>query len=149
ILLILSAARAFAWIIVIEGIPQAIAATIIDWNLSPILFLLAVNVLLIVFGLFMDPLPGVLILVPILSPIAHTLGIDPIHFAIVVIVNLTMGLVTPPVGALLFVISSVVRMRVSDLIKELPYFLFAYLAVILALTFVPWLSTWLPEISGY
>ncbi len=149
ILLILSAARAFAWIIVIEGIPQAIAATIIDWNLSPILFLLAVNVLLIVFGLFMDPLPGVLILVPILSPIAHTLGIDPIHFAIVVIVNLTMGLVTPPVGALLFVISSVVRMRVSEIIREMPYFMLAFLVVLLALTFVPQISTWLPRISGY
>src|SRR5690606_29597184 len=91
ILLILGAARAFAWIIIIEGIPQAIAATIISWELSPIVFLLAVNVLLLAFGLFMDPLPGVLILVPILAPIAATLGIDPIHFAIVVIVNLTVG----------------------------------------------------------
>ncbi len=149
ILLILSAARAFAWVIVVEGIPQTLAAAIVELNLSPIVFLLAVNVLLIVFGLFMDPLPGVLILVPILSPIAHTLGIDPIHFAIVVIVNLTIGLVTPPVGALLFVVSSVMRMRVSELVRELPLFLIALLAVLLALTFVPQLSTWLPRLSGY
>jgi tripartite ATP-independent transporter DctM subunit len=149
ILLILAAARAFAWIIIIEGIPQSIAATIGAWELSPIVFLLAVNLLLIVFGLFMDPLPGVLILVPILSPIAQALGIDSIHFAIVVIVNLTVGLVTPPVGALLFVVSSVVKIRVSDIIREMPYFLLAHLAILLLLTFVPALSTWLPSVSGY
>ena len=99
--------------------------------------------------MFMDPLPGVLILVPILSPIAQALGIDPIHFAIVVIVNLTMGLTTPPVGALLFVVSSVVKIRVSEIIREMPPFLFAYVAVLLLLTFVPAISTWLPRASGY
>lgn len=149
ILLILAAARAFAWIIIIEGIPQTIAEFIIAADLSPWMFLLAVNVLLIVFGLFMDPLPGVMILVPILAPIAHTLGIDPIHFAIVVIVNLTIGLVTPPVGALLFVVSSAVKIRVTDIIREIPPFLIALLAVLMALTFIPALSTWLPHISGF
>ena len=98
VLLILGAARAFAWVLVIEGVPQFLAETIIAWELSPILFLLAVNVLLLLFGLFMDPLPGVMILVPILAPISHALGIAPDHFAIVVIVNLTLGLTTPPVG---------------------------------------------------
>jgi tripartite ATP-independent transporter DctM subunit len=149
ILLILGAARAFAWIIIIEGIPQAIAETIGAWNLSPIVFLLAINLLLIVFGLFMDPLPGVLILVPILSPIAYSLGIDPVHFAIVVIVNLTVGLITPPVGALLFVVSSVVKIRPSDIVKEMPVFLLAYVAILLILTFIPEVSTWLPSISGF
>ncbi|MDS1136445.1 TRAP transporter large permease [Nitratireductor indicus] len=149
ILLILAAARAFAWIIIIEGIPQAIAATIVSWDLSPVLFLLAINVLLLVFGLFMDPLPGVMILVPILSPIAHSLGIDPIHFAIVVIVNLTIGLLTPPVGALLFVVSSAVKIRVSDIIREMPPFLVAHFLVLLAITFIPALSTWLPRMGGY
>ena len=149
ILLILAAARAFAWIIIIEGIPQAIASTIVAWELSPVLFLLAVNVLLLAFGLFMDPLPGVMILVPILGPIAYSLGIDPIHFAIVVIVNLTLGLLTPPVGALLFVVSSAVKIRVSEMIREMPPFLVVHLVVLLALTFIPALSTWLPHLSGY
>lgn len=149
ILLILGAARAFAWVIIIEGIPQAIAETIIGWNLSPIVFLLAVNVLLLAFGLFMDPLPGVLILVPILAPISASLGIDPIHFAIVVIVNLTVGLTTPPVGALLFVVSSVVKIRVSEIIREMPLFLLAHLVVLMILTLVPAVSTWLPRVSGF
>lgn len=149
VLLILGAARAFAWILIIEGVPQMLAGTIAGWNLSPIVFLLSINVLLLVFGLFMDPLPGVLILVPILAPIAFALGIDPIHFAIVVIVNLTIGLITPPVGSLLFVVSSVVKLKVTELTREMPPFFLAHIAVLLLLTFVPALSTWLPRASGF
>lgn len=149
VLLILGAARAFAWVLIIEGIPQDLAATIIGWELSPIMFLLAVNLLLLVFGLFMDPLPGVMILVPILAPISHSLGIDPNHFAIVVIVNLTMGLTTPPVGALIFVVSGATNIPTGALIRELPPFLIASIAVLLMLTFMPVLSTWLPAVSGF
>ena len=149
VLLILGAARAFAWVLIIEGIPQDIAATIIGWELSPIMFLLAVNLLLLVFGLFMDPLPGVMILVPILAPISHSLGIDPNHFAIVVIVNLTMGLTTPPVGALIFVVSGAANIPSGKLIRELPPFFTASIVVLLLLTFMPALSTWLPTASGF
>ena len=149
VLLILGAARAFAWVLVIEGIPQFLAETIISWDLSPILFLLAVNVLLLVFGLFMDPLPGVMILVPILAPISHALGIAPEHFAIVVIVNLTMGLATPPVGSLIFVVSSTVHLKPGTLIREMPPFFLLGFLVLMALTFIPALSTWLPTVSGF
>lgn len=149
VLLILGAARAFAWVLIIEGIPQFLAETIISWDLSPIVFLLAVNLLLLAFGLFMDPLPGVMILVPILAPISHSLGIDPNHFAIVVIVNLTMGLTTPPVGSLIFVVSSTVGLRPSTLIKEMPPFFLAQFMALLLITFLPFLSTWLPTASGF
>ncbi len=149
VLLILGAARAFAWVLIIEGIPQFLAETIISWDLSPIVFLLAVNVLLLVFGLFMDPLPGVMILVPILAPISSAMGIDPNHFAIVVIVNLTLGLTTPPVGSLIFVVSTTARLRPSALIREMPPFFLALAAALLTITFVPALSTWLPEASGF
>ncbi len=149
VLIILAAARAFAWVLIIQSVPQTLAAIIVSWELSPIVFLLAINVLLLVFGLFMDPLPGVMVLVPILAPIAHSLGIDPVHFAIVVIVNLTLGLITPPVGSLLFVVSSAVKLRVTELVREMPPFFLAHLAVLLILTFVPAVSTWLPHISGF
>jgi len=149
VLLILGAARAFAWILIIEGVPQFLAETIISWDLSPLVFLLAVNLLLLVFGLFMDPLPGVMILVPILAPIAHAMGIDANHFAIVVIVNLTLGLTTPPVGSLIFVVSSTVNLRPSALIREMPPFFIASMSALLLLTFVPFLSTWLPRASGF
>ena len=149
VLIILAAARAFAWVLIIESVPQQLAETIVSWQLSPIVFLLAVNLLLIVFGLFMDPLPGVMVLVPILAPIAHSLGIDPIHFAMVVILNLTIGLITPPVGALLFVVSSSVKLRVGAIIREMPPFFIAHMIVLLLVTFVPSLSTWLPRVSGF
>ncbi|MDP0930327.1 TRAP transporter large permease [Paracoccus onubensis] len=149
VLMILAAARAFAWVLIIEGVPQAMADAVIAMNLSPIAFLLMVNLLLLVFGMFMDPLPGVMILVPILAPIAHSLGIAADHFAIIVIVNLTFGLITPPVGGLIFVVASATHQRPSALIRELPPFFIAALLVLLILTFVPGLSTWLPRLSGF
>ncbi|SNR67966.1 TRAP transporter large permease [Puniceibacterium sediminis] len=149
VLLILGAARAFAWILIIENIPQSLAQAIISLDLSPIVFLLAVNVLLLIFGLFMDPLPGVMILVPILAPISLALGIDPNHFAIVVIVNLTIGLATPPVGSLIFVVSSTTNLKPSAIIKEMPPFFLALATALLLITFVPALSTWLPKASGF
>lgn len=149
VLLILGAARAFAWVLVIEGVPQDLAAFILGLELHPLAFLLAVNLLLLLFGLFMDPLPGVMVLAPILAPIAFSLGIDPVHFAIVVIVNLTIGLTTPPVGSLLFVVASAVRLRPSALMREVPPFFLANLAVLAVLTLVPALSTWLPRVSGF
>lgn len=149
ILLILASARAFAWVLINEGVPQFLADVIVGWNLSPIVFLLAVNVLLLVFGMFMDPLPGVMILVPILAPIALQLGVDPIQFAMIVILNLTVGLITPPVGALLFVVSAVVKIRVSEITREMAPFLFAYLVILGLVTFIPALSTWLPHLTGF
>lgn len=149
ILLILAAARAFAWVLIIEGVPQYLADVIISWNLSPFVFLLAVNVLLLLFGLFMDPLPGVMILVPILAPISFQLGIDPIHFAMIVILNLTIGLITPPVGQLLYVVSAVVKIRVSEISREMTPFMIAYLVILALITFIPALSTWLPRLTGF
>ncbi|SDD30302.1 TRAP transporter, DctM subunit [Paracoccus isoporae] len=149
VLLILASARAFAWVLIIEGVPQDLADYVIALDLSPIAFLLAVNLLLLVFGMFMDPLPGVMILVPILAPIAYALGIAPDHFAIVVIVNLTFGLLTPPVGGLIFVIAASTGQRPGALIRELPPFFLAAIAVLMVLTFVPFFSTWLPGMGGY
>ena len=149
VLLVVAASAAFAWVLTIEGIPQQLAQTIVGWNLSPVTFLIAVNILLLLFGIFMEPLPGVMILVPILAPIASALGIDPIHFAMVVIVNLTLGMITPPVGGLLFVTSVATKVPLAALTRELPPFLVAHLIVLALLTFVPAISTWLPHALGF
>jgi tripartite ATP-independent transporter DctM subunit len=149
VLFVVAASSAFAWVLTIEGVPQDLAQTIIGWNLSPVTFLIAVNILLLLFGIFMEPLPGVTILVPILAPIAAALGIDPIHFAMVVIVNLTLGMITPPVGGLLFVTSVATKVPLMALTRELPPFLWAHLVVLVLLTFVPAISTWLPHALGF
>jgi TRAP-type C4-dicarboxylate transport system permease large subunit len=90
-----------------------------------------------------------MVLVPILAPVAAKLGVEPIHFAMIVIYNLTLGMITPPVGGLLFVTSNVSRVPMSDLTRELKPFLWAHGAVLVVLTFVPALSTWLPHFWGF
>ena len=149
VLLVMATSAAFAWVLTVEGIPQYLSQLIVSWELSPVMFLVAVNVLLLVFGIFMEPLPGVMILVPILAPIASALGIDPTHFAMVVIVNLTLGMITPPVGGLLFVTAVSTRVSITALTREMPPFLLAHFVVLALLTFVPQLSTWLPHSLGF
>ena len=149
VLFVVATSSAFAWVLTIESIPQTLAQAIIASSLSPVTFLVAVNVLLLLFGIFMEPLPGVMILVPILAPISAAMGIDPIHFAMVVIVNLTLGMITPPVGGLLFVTSVATKVPLAALTRELPPFLVAHLVVLLALTFIPSVSTWLPHALGF
>src|SRR5690242_7810315 len=149
VLIIVAMSAAFAWVLTVSRVPQELTAYIVGLHLSPLAFLLAVNVLLLAFGIFIEPLPGIVVLVPILAPIAHTLGIDDLQFAIIVIVNLTMGMITPPVGGLLFVTSVVAKVPLARLVSELWPFMWAQLAVLLLLTLVPALSTWLPGAFGY
>jgi len=149
VLLIIGMSASFAWILTIEGVPQTVANWIVEMQLSPWTFLIVINIFLLLFGIFIEPLPGVMVLVPILAPVAAKVGIEPIHFAMVVIYNLTLGMITPPVGGLLFVTSNVSRVPLSDLTRELKPFLWAHGAVLLLLTFVPALSNWLPHAMGF
>jgi tripartite ATP-independent transporter DctM subunit len=149
VLLIIGTSASFAWILTIEGMPQTVAGWISSMNLSVWGFLIVINIFLLIFGIFIEPLPGVMVLVPILAPVAAKLGIDPIHFAMVVIYNLTLGMITPPVGGLLFVTSNVSKVPLSDLTRELKPFLWAHGVVLVLLTFVPALSNWLPHVMGF
>ena len=149
VLLIIGMSASFAWILTIEGVPQTVANWIVEMQLSPWTFLIVINIFLLLFGIFIEPLPGVMVLVPILAPVAAKVGIDPIHFAMIVIYNLTLGMITPPVGGLLFVTSNVSRVPLSDLTRELKPFLWAHAFVLVVLTFVPALSNWLPHVMGF
>jgi TRAP-type transport system large permease protein len=149
ILFIVATSAVFAWVLTIGQIPQQVAGWIAGLQLSPAMLLLAINVLLLLVGIFIEPLPGVMIMVPILGPLADAAGLNPLHFAIVVIVNLTLGMVTPPVGGLLFVTSIVSGVKMGPMVKEMRPMLIALLAVLLLLTYVPALSTWLPGVLGY
>ena len=149
VLIIIGLSASFAWVLTIEGIPQQMAEWLIGMNLSPWMFLIIVNVFLLLFGIFIEPLPGVMVLAPILAPVALKLGVDPVHFAMIVIFNLTLGMITPPVGGLLFVTCNVSKVPMSALVRELVPFLWAHGAVLMVLTFVPALSTWLPRVMGF
>jgi len=149
VLMIVAMSQAFAWVLTIGHVPQAISHAIGALGLNPWALLLIINLFLLLFGIFMEPLPGVMVLVPILAPLAAAAGVDPLHFAIVVIVNLTIGLLSPPVGGLLFVTSTVGRIPMTRLVSELWPFFFTQLAVLLLLTRVPSISTALPHALGY
>jgi C4-dicarboxylate transporter, DctM subunit len=149
VLIIIALSNAFAWVLTIEGVPQKIAEWMITQQFSVVTFLIAVNIFLLIFGIFIEPLPGVMVLVPILAPVAAKLGVDPIHFAMIVIYNLTLGMITPPVGGLLFVTSNVSRVPLNELVRELKPFLIAHGIILTLITFVPWLSTWLPKVLGF
>jgi tripartite ATP-independent transporter DctM subunit len=149
VLLIIGTSASFAWILTIEGMPQTVATWLSSMHLNAWTFLIVINVFLLIFGIFIEPLPGVMVLVPILAPVAAKLGIDPIHFAMVVIYNLTLGMITPPVGGLLFVTSNVSKVPLSELTRELKPFLCAHGVVLVLLTFVPALSNWLPHTMGF
>ena len=149
VLIIIGLSAAFAWILTIEGIPQQMAEWLVSMNLSPWMFLIIVNIFLLLFGIFIEPLPGVMVLAPILAPVAMKLGVDPVHFAMIVIFNLTLGMITPPVGGLLFVTCNVSRVPMTQLVRELVPFLWAHGIVLILLTFVPAFSTWLPHMLGF
>jgi C4-dicarboxylate transporter, DctM subunit len=149
VLLIIGFSAAFTWLLTIEGVPQASAEWIGKLQLAPWQFLILLNVILLLVGIFIEPMPAVMVMVPVIAPIAAKLGIDPIHLAMIVIYNLTLGMITPPVGGLLFVTCNVAKVPLSELTKELKPFLIAHFFVLVLLTAWPGLSTWLPRNFGF
>lgn len=148
VLLIIATSMAFAWLLTYAQAPQMLTQWIGSLGLSPIGFLLVVNVFLLIFGIFIEPLPGVLVLAPILAPMAAALNIDPTHFAIVVIVNLNLGMITPPVGSLLAVTGMIAKVPMSQLNREIYPMLAVQLIVLSLITFIPAISLVLPDALG-
>jgi tripartite ATP-independent transporter DctM subunit len=145
ILFIVAAAAPFSWILGIEQAPQLIAEAIKSATSSPWAVLLLLNVVLLVLGCFMETIAIMIIMVPILLPVLQSFGIDLTHFGIVLLVNLVIGQLTPPVGVLLFVSGAVSKTRLAPLIREVVPYLAALIAVLMILTYVPGLSLWLPH----
>lgn len=149
VLLVVSTASAFAWLLTVLQIPQAITNSITGLGLSPVALLFAIAVFLLVCGLFIDTLPGVLLFTPIVAPIADAAGIHPIQTALVVILSLTIGMITPPVGGVLFVVSVVARVPLMRIVGAIGPFLLAELIVLMLIVFVPAVSLFLPRLFGY
>ena len=117
--------------------------------MSPLVFLFAVNVLFLVLGCFLDTLLMLLVIVPILMPAVVGLGIDPVHFGVTIIINMMIGLVTPPLGQLMFLIAGVSGIPVGAIMKEVWPFLIVLITLLFILLYVPQLTLWLPELLGY
>lgn len=138
----------FAHVLTTERIPQIIAEQIIAWNMEAWQFLVVVNVLLLVAGMFMEPTGIVLILAPILFPIATQLGIDPVHLGIIIVINLEIGMVTPPIGLNLFVTAGITKMTIGEVVRAASPWLLLLLAFLVFVTYVPMVSLWLPRLLG-
>ena len=143
---IIANAFVFAYLLATENIPQTIAESILAANIGKIGFLIIVNILLFIMGQFMEPSSVVMIMVPLLLPIAKALGVDPVHFGILLIVNMEIGMITPPVGLNLFVASGLTGMNLKDVIVScLPWTLTLFIGLILV-TYIPEISLWLPNL---
>ena len=148
ILLVIGAAVAFGWIAAVSRIPDALGTALLSVSDNTYVLLFLINLLLLVVGMFLDAGPAILILGPILAPTMIGLGVEPLHFAIIMSVNLTVGLATPPIGLVLFVASSITREKVEVIAREMAPFLVVHMFVILLITYIPELSMTLPRLLG-
>ncbi|MDQ1923191.1 TRAP transporter large permease [Massilia pseudoviolaceinigra] len=146
LLYIITNAMLFSFLMTSEGIPQAMAAWITDQGLGVVTFLLVVNILLLLAGNVMEPSSIVLIMAPILFPVAMKLGIDPVHFGILIIVNMEVGMCHPPVGLNLYVASGITKMGISELTVAVMPWLLTMLGFLMVVTYVPQISLWLPNL---
>lgn len=143
ILPIVGAASVLSWILTKEQIPQSLSALLVTSISNKYLFLLAVNLFLLLVGMFLEGTAATIILVPLLAPIAAQFGIDEIQFAFIYIFNLSIGAISPPMGTLMYVTCGITGCKTKDFLKEaVPYFIL-FLAELLLITFVPWLTTWI------
>jgi tripartite ATP-independent transporter DctM subunit len=147
--MLIAGALVFNYVVTIENIPETVKALLSGWNLTPLTFLLLVNVILLVLGCLLEGTAILLIVVPVLIPTAKALGIDMVHFGVVVVVNIMMGLITPPYGLLLFIMTNIAGVPLRDIVRECMPFLFAMIAALALITLVPELTLWLPRLLGY
>jgi len=145
ILLIVAAAAPFSWFLGVEQAPQMLSAALTQATDKPWVVLIMLNIVLLVLGCFMETIAIMIILVPILIPVLNLFHIDLTHFGIILLVNLTIGQLTPPVGVLLFVASSVTKVRFGAVVREVGSYVGVLLLTLIILTYVPWVSLWLPH----
>ena len=148
IMLIIGASSLLSWILAREQVPQAVAEALVSLTDNPLVFLLIINVLLLLLGMLLEPTSALLIVTPILLPVAVEFGVDPIQLGSIIIFNLMIGLITPPMGGVAFVMSSVTGIPLERVFNGAAFYLPAMLVVLLLITYVPALTLWLPEAIG-
>jgi len=146
VLLIIGTASAFGWLMALMRVPATVVAMMQGVTTDPLMILLLINVALLVLGTFMDMAPLIMIGTPVFLPVAVAAGMDPVQFGIVMILNLGIGLITPPVGPLLFVACAVGKVSMWDATRTSGPFYFASFVVLMIVTYVPWVSLWLPAV---
>jgi len=146
IMFILAGAMLFGWIVTVEKIPFIISNVFLSLSDNPYVFLLLINILLLIVGCFIPPLAAIIILVPIMLPTVKLLGIDLVHFGLVMVLNLMIGLSTPPLGLVLYVMSDIAHIPFKRLIRAMVPFYVPLLIALLLVTYIPFLVTYLPKL---
>jgi tripartite ATP-independent transporter DctM subunit len=148
VMLLIGTSQAMSWALSFERVPQTAGAALLDLSQNPLVVLAIINVLLLIVGMFMDMTPAALIFTPIFLPAVMDLGVDPVHFGIILITNLCIGLCTPPVGTCLFLASSVGKTTIARVVpRAIPFFI-AMIVALLLITYLPAISLWLPRRFG-
>jgi tripartite ATP-independent transporter DctM subunit len=148
VMILIGFAAAFGYLMTLMQIPMKVTAYLTGLSDNPTVILALINLLLLILGCLMDMSPLILILTPILLPVVKAIGIDPVHFGMIMMVNLGIGLITPPVGTVLFVGSAVAKLKIGVVTKAMMPFFTALFIVLLMVTYIPWLSLWLPRTLG-
>jgi len=147
--MLIAGALAFNYVITVENVPRTLAAMLKAYELSPLAFLLAVNLLLLILGCILEGTTILLVIIPVFLPAAQSLGIDPVHFGVVAVMNIMIGLITPPYGLLLFMMVKIAGVPLKDLVREVMPFLAVMIGALALITLVPDLVLFLPRLLGY
>ena len=148
-MLLIAASMSMSWVMSYENIPQNISDALLGVSNNRIVILLLINLILLFVGIFMDMTPAVLIFTPIFLPVVTQLGMDPTHFGIIMVLNLCIGLCTPPVGSVLFVGVGIAKTSIEKVIKPLSPLFLAMVVALFLVTYIPQLTLWLPKLFGY
>jgi len=148
VMILIGFAASFGYLMTLMQIPMKVTAFFTGFSDNRYVILMLINVMLLVLGCLMDMSPLILILTPILLPVVKMMGIDPVHFGMIMMVNLGIGLITPPVGTVLFVGSAVAKLPIGVVTRAMMPFFVALFIVLMMVTYVPWLSLWLPRTLG-
>jgi tripartite ATP-independent transporter DctM subunit len=147
--MLIAGALVFNYVVTAENIPKTLSTMLKAYELSPLTFLLFANIVLLILGCFLEGTTILLVFVPVLLPTANALGIDPVHFGVVAVVNIMIGLITPPYGLLLFLMMKIADVPLKDLVREVMPFLAVMIGALALITFIPGLVLWLPRLMGY
>ena len=147
--MLIAGALVFNYVVTVEQIPQSLSILLTSWNLSPTEFLILVNIVLLLLGCVLEGTTIILVILPVFIPTANALGIDLVHFGVVCVVNIMLGLVTPPYGMLLFIMTRIAKVPLRDIVRDVLPFLYTMVLTLIVITFVPDTVLWLPRLFGY
>ncbi len=149
LLIIVGCGAVFTWVMGMENVPAMVEFAVAEYDIPPVLLLLILNVVMLILGMFIDPTASIILFVPILAAAAQAIGVDPVHFGTIAILNLNIGLLTPPLGVCLFAAERIAGCGLRPLLRETTPFLIVSLLALLLVTYVPAISLWLPRMIGF